>query len=85
MTTINVSVFQASFGDGKQKHVRVRIDGKEVQIPVDESVYAYFHEQFLRKTPTPLQEKRFATVMNVLRAAYLKGVQDGKGSDAKKG
>jgi len=78
MSSINISVFSASFESGKNKFIRVKVDGKEVSIPVDETVYAYFQEQFLRKNPTPLQEKRFATIMNVLRAAYLKGIEDGR-------
>lgn len=74
--TINISEF--TFISGKKKNVKISVDGKDVLIPVDEGVYAYFREQFLRQNPTQQQRKRFATVMNVLRAAYLKGVSDGK-------
>ncbi len=63
---------------GRKKNIKVNIDGTDVLIPIDETVFAYFHEQFLRDNPTPLQRKRFATIMNVIREAYLKGVADGQ-------
>ena len=78
MPSININVVKASFESGNDKYIRIKVGGKEVRIPVDEGVYAYFHEQFLRKNPTALQEKRFATTKNVLRAAYLRGLEDGK-------
>jgi hypothetical protein len=58
----------------------VNIGGVSVNIPVDEEVHAYFKEQFLRQNPTPLQRRKWATIMNVLQAAYLKGFSDGKKS-----
>lgn len=75
---ISVRVFEASIESGKTKDIRVNIDGNDVRIPVDETVYAYFNEQFLRSNPTALQRKKFATILNVLRAAYLKGRKDGE-------
>ena len=75
---VTISVSEFTFVSGKKKNVRIKHDGSDVLIPVDEGVYAYFREQFLRQNPTSLQRKRFSTIMNVLRAAYLKGVADGK-------
>ena len=73
-----ISVTEVTFVHGKTKSIRVKLDGNYVNIPVDETVYAYFNEQFLRTNPTALQKKKFATIMNVLRAAYQKGKADGK-------
>jgi hypothetical protein len=77
---VTVNVTEVTLVSGRKKNIRVNIDGTDVHIPVDEGVHAYFHQQFLRQNPTPLQRKRFATIMNVLRAAYLKGVSDGEKS-----
>ena len=76
-------MFSASIESGKQRHIQVNVDGNKVRIPVDETVYAYFNEQFLREHPTTQQEKKFATIMNVMRAAYLKGIEDGRKTQEK--
>ena len=66
-TDVTINITEVTFVSGKTKNIRVNIDGQAVQIPVDEAVYAYFDEQFLRKNPTALQRKRFGTLMNALR------------------
>ena len=76
-TEYTFTVSEVSLSTGRQKSIRVTIDDADVRIPVDEAVYAYWQEQFVRKNPTPQQRKRFATFMNVVRAAYKKGVADG--------
>jgi hypothetical protein len=58
-------------------HIRVEINSHIVHVPVSDDVYAYWHEQFVRQNPTPAQKKRFRTLMNLLRAAYAKGHEDG--------
>jgi hypothetical protein len=73
-----VNVTEVTIVTGKKKNIRVNIGGTNVNIPVDESVHAYFTEQFSRQNPTQLQRKKFATAMNLLKAAYLKGFSDGK-------
>lgn len=73
-----ISVTEVSISSGPRKTIRVKIDDRDIGIPVDQSVYAYFKEQFLRESPTPPQKRRFATIMNVLRAAYQKGYSDGR-------
>lgn len=74
---VTVSITEITLTTGRKKNIRVTVDDKVVNIPVDEAVYAYFHEQFFRSNPTSLQSKRFATLMNMLRAAYKKGLSDG--------
>jgi hypothetical protein len=75
---ITITETTVRFGSKPEKYIRVNIDSRQVAIPVDAAVYAYWNEQFLRKNPTTMQKKRFATFMNVIRAAYLQGVQYGK-------
>lgn len=53
------------------------IDGTAVYVPVSDAVYAHWDEQFVRPNPSDAQKKRFKTLMNVARAAYRKGQQDG--------
>jgi hypothetical protein len=75
---ITITETTVRFGNKPEKYIRVKIDNHEVGIPVNDAVYAHWKEQFLRETPTSMQKKRLATLMNVIRAAYLQGVQDGK-------
>ena len=75
---VTINVTEVTIVPGKKKNIKVNIDGINVYIPVDESVYAYFQEQFSRTNPSDIQRKKFATVKNLLRAAYLKGQSDGK-------
>ncbi len=60
-----------------QRHIRLQNNSHIICIAVPEDVYAYWHEQFVRTNPTPAQRKRFTTLMNLLRAAYAKGQNDG--------
>lgn len=55
----------------------LRVGEKKIAIPVDENVFTYFNEQFVRKNPTPLQKKKYTTVKNMILAAYKKGIADG--------
>ena len=68
-----VSITEVSFSKGPRRAIRVEIDGATVEIPVSAEVYAYWHDQFVRPNPTPHQRKRFATLMNVVRAAFKEG------------
>jgi hypothetical protein len=56
----------------KKATINFDLDGRKVSVPIDAEVKAYFNSQFVRPNPTPEQRKRFSTVMNLLRAAYLK-------------
>ncbi len=75
---VKVSVTEVSISSGRRRYLRVEIDGRDVQIPVDDAVYQIWQEQFVRGNPTALQRRRFATFMNVVRAAYKKGHEDGR-------
>jgi hypothetical protein len=62
----------------KKRLIRLRIDDKTVLIPIDDDIYAYFNQQFVRPKPSALQKQKYTTIMNLLRAAYFKGLDDGK-------
>ncbi|MFH1830173.1 MAG: hypothetical protein ABH871_05300 [Pseudomonadota bacterium] len=75
---VNIEISEVTILEGKSKTIDVKVNDKVVHVPMDKAVYAYFKEQFLRKNPTAQQRKKFATIMNVLRSAYIKGLSDGK-------
>lgn len=64
------------FDDGGDSEIELKVNGRIVSIPVRPDVKAYFNEQF--KSNTPNQQKRRTTMMNILRNAYEKGLQDAK-------
>lgn len=72
------SITEVTISTGKSAFVEINVDGKSVRVPVSPEFRAYFNEQFVRPTPTPAQRKKFATLLNPLRAAYVKGQSDGK-------
>ena len=74
---ISLSITEVTIVGGRTKYIRVNIDGQDVRIPVSESVYTQWREQFYRPNPTPLQRSRFGTFINVVKAAYLNGLADG--------
>lgn len=81
---VQVSVTEVTFSSGRhqrQEFIRLEVDGASVQIPVSAEIKAYWNEQFVRPNPTPLQQRRFATFMNVMRAAYKKGREDSNGKN----
>jgi len=55
---------------------RIEIDGEMINIPVSDEIYAYCQAQFVRSNPTDLQRKRYATLKNLIRAAYKEGFRD---------
>ncbi len=73
---ITITETTVQFQDKPKKSIRVNIDGRQVAIPVDDGVYAHWKNQFFREKPSPEQKKRFATGMNLIRTAYLQGLQD---------
>jgi hypothetical protein len=70
--------FSASGGSGPQRSVTVRVGTRNVEVPVDDDLFAYFRSQFLRQAPSPGFKARHATVMKLMVAAYKKGASDGK-------
>jgi hypothetical protein len=77
MSGESVVVTQIVVTKGKMKNLVVTVDGKRVEIPVSAELMAFFVEQFKRNTTD--QQKRYVTLMNLVRLAYLKGLSDGKG------
>lgn len=57
-----------------KNEVELPVDGRIISIPVTPTVKAYFNSQF--KTNTPLRKQRYTTLINLIRAAYKKGLQD---------
>lgn len=62
----------------KQRTIQVKVGTTVIGVPVSEEIFAYCNEQILSKNSTPLQKKRRKTFLNALRAAYEKGLVDGK-------
>lgn len=54
------------------------VDGRRIAIPVSTEIKARFDEQFWREKLSDQQSKRLATLLNIARAAYKKGLLDGK-------
>lgn len=72
-----MTITEVTMVSGKTKYIQIKLDGREVRIPIDEAIYAYYKSQFFRDNPTSNQKKRFATLMQLLKAAYLHGRKDG--------
>ena len=74
---VTFTITEVTLSTGKRTaRIRLNIDDQSVEIPVTPEIKTHFFEQFWRKNPTPLQKRRFATVMNLVRAAYRKGLRD---------
>jgi hypothetical protein len=72
---VHISITEVTVTKGKTDTISLGIDGETVRIKVAAEVKAYFDAQFVRANPTALQKKKFATIMNLLRAAYKAGKQ----------
>lgn len=57
---------------------KLQVDKRQVDIPVKEALFVRVEEQFLKKKGDQAKDRR-TTLNNLLRAAYKKGVADGKG------
>lgn len=77
---VHMSVTEVTILTGKTKAFRLNVDGHDVTIPVDEALFAHYRNQFTREAPTAQQKLRFTTLLNLMRAAYKKGIADGKKS-----
>ena len=62
----------------KPETININVDGVYVRIPLPDDVKAYFNSQFPKNTE--LQKKRYATLKNIVRAAYKKGLAEAKNS-----
>ena len=68
-----------------QRSVNFNLGARRVSVPVPDDIKAYFNEQYVRENPTPLFRKRYSTLQNLMRLAYLKGAEDaaiGKATDS---
>lgn len=74
--SVTYSVTEVTVVSGKTSKIKVKIDGKDVAITVPSDVKAHFDEQFSRPNPTHQQKKKYATLMSLMRAAYLQGQED---------
>ena len=72
-----ISITEVTVVSGKTARIQFDLDGSRVSIVVPIEVKAHFDEQFSRTNPTTLQKKKYATVMNLMRAAYKQGKKDG--------
>ena len=61
---------------GKKKKVKLNVNGVDITIHVPEALFAHYQNQFVRQYPTEKQRNMFATLMSLMRAAYLKGCED---------
>ena len=78
MNSTVISVTEVTVLAGKKKGFKLDVNGQNVTVPVDEVLFAHYQNQIWREHPTAKQKKVFATVMSLMRAAYLKGLEDGK-------
>ena len=68
-------------GEGQpSKYIRLELGERTVRIHVDDTTYANFKSEFVRSNPTEKQKVRHATMMQILRDAYLTGLKEGKAS-----
>lgn len=75
-TSVTYSVTEVTVSTGKSSKIDLVVDDKRVTITVPAELKAYFDDQFSRPNPTALQRKKYATIMNLMRAAYLQGRKD---------
>lgn len=77
-TTVTYSVAEVTVTTGRTSSIAIIIDNQRVTIPVPAELKAYFDQQFSRPNPSKLQAQKYATIMNLMRAAYLQGKKDGQ-------
>jgi len=75
---INVVVTEVTLtaASKKKRAIKVTVNDRTVEIPVSDEIWTYANEQFFQKANTAQQKRRLATLMNIVRAAYLKGLAD---------
>ncbi len=75
---VRVSITEVTILGGKKRAFKLIVNDTPVSIPVDEKLFAHYKDQIWRENPSRKQKDLFATVINLMRAAYLKGCEDGK-------
>jgi hypothetical protein len=74
----DISIINVATRIGRTRDFRLLVNGQEITVPVDEALFAHYTNQFSRKQPSERQQQRYSTLYNLMRAAYKKGVADGK-------
>lgn len=76
---VRISITEVAYVSGKTTELFIYIDDVKVSITIPVELKAYFDAQFSRPNPTALQKKKYATVVNLMKAAYLQGKADARG------
>ena len=76
--SVSVSITEVTHISGKTTKIIITIDDKKVSITVPVEIKAFFDTQFSRPNPTGIQKQKYATIMNLMKAAYLQGKTDAK-------
>lgn len=74
------SITEITVISGKKSSIHFELNGNKIDVPIDAEVKAYFNSQFVRDSPSKQQRQKFSTIMNLMRAAYIQGFEDGKKS-----
>jgi hypothetical protein len=74
--TLKLSITKVTVTTVETSKLHIDIDGVRIGIDISAEVKAYFDQQFSRPNPTPQQKRKYATIMNLMRAAYLQGKMD---------
>lgn len=76
MRTRTFTMTEFTVTTGKVSKIDVIIDDRKISIAVPTELKAYFNDQFTRPNPTPLQRRKYTTLMALMRAAYVQGKTD---------
>jgi len=57
--------------------VTIKVGAKDIHVAVTPALRAYFNSQISRPNPTPLQRKKYKTIMKLMEAAYCAGRDHG--------
>jgi len=78
MPDTHTSITELTVPSGNKRELMLYVDGFDLTIPVDEALFAHYRNQFARKCTTEKHRRAFATLLRLMRAACLKGHDDGK-------
>lgn len=62
----------------EKKHILLKVDGKEVRIPVSGQLYEHWQKQVAPPNATAEQRRNSESLMQVLLAAYRQGLKDAR-------
>jgi hypothetical protein len=74
----HVSITEFTVPSGDKWELSLNIDGASLTVPIDQALFRQYRNHFAKKSPTAKHRKELATLLRLMRAAYLKGYQDGK-------